>query len=680
MKIPVGLALCSLILSACNSHVQPTENGQGASVLEAQSEALLAQDMTAKKSIALTPQASAGDVSIHVNQFAYDARAYKSAVIVLAEGFQAKTFSVHKGGKTIFTAPLMAQDNFNEWGDGKQHYLADFSSVKKTGEYTLSLTAINNVTEQSESHRSYTFSVSENVYFKKSVEEVLSYFKANRYTGLADKNIRIYDTQEYGDVYGGWMDAGGDTGKYLSHLSYANFMNPQQGAIVTWALAKSYQRVPQLYREAGLEKQLLEEALWGADYLHRILDKSGAFYMTVFDQWGYGKERVITAYTGLDGAYTEQWQAAFREGGGIAIAALARAYELSQSLGKALELSGAIAPEQYLRDAERAFWHLDKHNKKYCDDGVENIIDDYTALIAATELYRVTESPDYLTVMQKRVDNLNTRMTDTGWFVSDADKRPYYHAVEAGMPLIALSDFLAFAQEPARIETTKITLKKALDYQMALNTEVTNPFNYARQTFTPYLPLAIDKSDPNKQDGRFGNGYYGEQSTGFFIPHANETGYWWQGESARLASLSAAAIWAGQVNHGSHDQAFGIDEPLGRFAQNQMDWILGRNPFDMCMLYGFGDQNPPYAESGGSMVKGGISNGITGATLSPEGRGITWAEGPDSNNWRWVEQWLQHSTWYLLAVTAMAESEYAVPKVIESSVQGSAKSSVKKEG
>ncbi len=75
----------------------------------------------------------------------------------------------------------------------------------------------------------------------------------------------------------------------------------------------------------------------------------------------------------------------------------------------------------------------------------------------------------------------------------------------------------------------------------------------------------------------------------------------------------------------------------------------------MCMLYGFGALNPPSAESAGDMVAGGISNGITGATLSDEGRGIVWAEGSDENNWRWLEQWLPHSTWFLLAATAMAD-------------------------
>jgi hypothetical protein len=73
----------------------------------------------------------------------------------------------------------------------------------------------------------------------------------------------------------------------------------------------------------------------------------------------------------------------------------------------------------------------------------------------------------------------------------------------------------------------------------------------------------------------------------------------------------------------------------------------------MCLLYGFGVTNVPSAVSAGTHVRGGISNGITGAVDSDEGRGIVFAPGPDDNNWRWLEQWLPHSTWFLLAATAM---------------------------
>lgn len=73
------------------------------------------------------------------------------------------------------------------------------------------------------------------------------------------------------------------------------------------------------------------------------------------------------------------------------------------------------------------------------------------------------------------------------------------------------------------------------------------------------------------------------------------------------------------------------------------------------MLYGFGRRNPPTVlESAGEMFPGGISNGITGAPASDAGAGISFAPGPDSEQWRWVEQWIPHTTWFLFAVMAMS--------------------------
>lgn len=78
------------------------------------------------------------------------------------------------------------------------------------------------------------------------------------------------------------------------------------------------------------------------------------------------------------------------------------------------------------------------------------------------------------------------------------------------------------------------------------------------------------------------------------------------------------------------------------------------------MLNGFGVNNlVPY--KGLSMVYGGISNGITamrnaGNDIGAQGRGIGFGPEPDWQNWRWVEQWLPHSTWFLLATTEKAKS------------------------
>ena len=566
--------------------------------------------------------------NIYINQLAFDVQAPKQAVVALPIGETASRFIVYQDSNMIYQGKLTSQQSFTEWGQGAHYYLADFSQVKRRGEFHI---VVNTPKQQLASS---TFAIKHNAYFALTAKSLVNYFKASRHTNPRDESIRMNGTERYVNVSGGWVDAGGDQGKHLSQQTESNFLVPQQGAVAAWAMAKSYDSLNRLYDRKALTLELAEEVIWGADYLHRILDSEGYFYTSIFDQRGFAEERLITGYQGSEGDYNTNFQAAFREGGGMAIAALVRAHELSNKTG----VQGEFSAKQYLTDAERAFAHLQKNNLRYLDNGKENIIDDYTALIAATELYRITKKSKYLKAARHRAHNLNTRITSQGWFISDDDERPFYHGTEAGLLVIALVDYLAIERNRQIKAKTKRTIKLSLDYQLALNSQVANPFNLARQTFKSY------KDDQ-----------YSKQQEGFFIPHASEANYAWQGESSRLASLTAAAIWGGKITHSDKDGAFGINDELAYFAQSQIDWIMGKNPYQVSMLYGFGVNNPPHAKSAGTMLNGGISNGITGATSSLNGRGITWAEGPDENNRRWVEQWLQNSTWYLLAMTAMTE-------------------------
>lgn len=140
----------------------------------------------------------------------------------------------------------------------------------------------------------------------------------------------------------------------------------------------------------------------------------------------------------------------------------------------------------------------------------------------------------------------------------------------------------------------------------------------------------------------------GHPRDAFFFPHDNDTGYWWQGENATLGSLAFAALAVADLPACAPEQA----TRLRRFAADQVHWALGRNPFDVCMLQGRGRNNVEYTPDFPNLP-GGIVNGITShpddesgiAFLTPDT-----AEGPDS--WRWAEQWIPHSAWFLLAVSA----------------------------
>jgi len=72
------------------------------------------------------------------------------------------------------------------------------------------------------------------------------------------------------------------------------------------------------------------------------------------------------------------------------------------------------------------------------------------------------------------------------------------------------------------------------------------------------------------------------------------------------------------------------------------------------MMYGYGKNNVPYmaAMYGHGSGIGGISNGITGSESN--GAGIEFKVEDNGNEWRWSEQWIPHSGWFLQAVTALA--------------------------
>lgn len=560
---------------------------------------------------------------VQINQVALERLGPKRAVIESTGSAVEGRYRVLAGGKVVARGELKALPAFSAWGAGKRYFEVDFSSLQVAGVYRVEAT-LGGARVLSAPVR-----VKDQALFTTIADKTLDYFHRSRHTGAGDKRIRVFETDRFVNVWGGWKDAGGDTGKYLSHLGYANFFNPQQTSMAAWVLAYTAHTSSDLYRRAGLLKRAENEAFWGADYLHRILDAEGYFYTTVFDKWGTeGAERMVVGYEGSEGHYTQLYRSAYRAGAGMAIAALARASLLARQSGRHGEFSGAT----YLADAVKGFDHLQQFNAQYTADGMENIIDDYTALMAAVELFNATREPRFLDAARVRADNLMKRQTADGGFISDSGSRPYYHAVEAGLPALSLGWYADIETDEARRDRARDAIVAALRREMAITQRVSNPYGYARQAFQ----LASRGGKPE-----------GAVMEGFFIPHRNETGYWWQGESARLASLTTAVVVAGR-KAGFTDGA--------AYAQSQLDWTLGRNPYGISMLYGFGRRNPPtVASSAGDMFAGGISNGITGAVGSDTGDGIAFGPGPDSEQWRWVEQWLPHSTWMLLAAVSTAK-------------------------
>jgi hypothetical protein len=547
---------------------------------------------------------------IFVNEVGYDSNGPKMAVVETDKPLAANTVYTIGKYKGTLKGPLQ----INEWATGKYFYQADFSSFKIPGKYTLVVKGKSSPSFEIGSLATLT------------IPSILHYYHQQRANTpgelAADKKLLLYGSDKTVDLRGGWCDASGDVSKYFSHLAYANFMSPQQIPLVTWSLVNAREGIPKLLDKLQIKDAVEDEALYGADYIMRDLSEEGYFYMTVFSY--FKNDPAARRVVGLEAnsVTTNAYQCAFREGGGMGIAALARI----STWKKNRDFTSA----QYLAAAERAFAHLLINNTKYDDDGKENIIDDYCALMGATELWIATDSTLYKDEARKRADNLAKRMSPDGYFIANDKDRPFWHASDAGMPVIALTRYLKKEQDETRRAITINIIKKALEYNLRITSEVSNPFGYARQSFL----------------------YKGKVKNGFFIPHENETGWWWQGENARLGSLAAAAIAGSRVIN-----LHGTTDSLLTYASHQLSWILGCNPYGMCFMYQFGKKNVPYMHSnyGHGSERGGISNGITGKDGNADGSGIDFKTEAAGNEWRWTEQWIPHAAWFLQAITLISE-------------------------
>ncbi|MBM4967162.1 chitobiase [Vibrio parahaemolyticus] len=537
--------------------------------------------------------------------------------------------------QTVATFAVEEQGKVANWHQG-YFYLIDFSSFTDSGDYFL----------QVEDSRSSYFTVGEHILLNQTLSDVIHYFKSQRCGGVfdqQDRQVPVLNANQTVDVHGGWYDASGDVSKYLSHLSYANYLNPQQTPMVVWNILKGLSLLEGSEDIAAFTRtRLIEEALFGADFLVRMQNEKGFFYMTVFDKWSKDTaQREICAYETQLGHKFDDYQAGFRQGGGVAIAALAAASRLG--------VHGEYDQQKYRNAAENGYWHLKEHNTQYLNDGEENIIDEYCALLASVELFKATKETRYLEESRLWAQHLVARqMSDEQmqhfWSANQDGSRPYFHAAEAGLPVIALCEYLAIEDDSVQTESVKRIVNRACEFEIKISNKVTNPFGYPRQY--------VKGVNESKRDA-------------FFVAHNNESGYWWQGENARLGSLATMAYLA-QPHIASQE----IQQQLSVFAQDALNWIVGLNPYDMCMLDGHGRNNPDYLPQYGFFnAKGGVCNGITGGFEDEEDIAFNPPAQKDDmlQNWRWGEQWIPHGAWYLLAIMSQAQhiSQLATSKNIK---------------
>jgi len=641
-------------------------------------------------------QSQAGTPAARVltNQVGYEPSGAKKAVIQghAGDAFAVFTVRSYPGGDIVLSGEAVHVGPVPKWKDW-DFWTIDWTDVAAEGAYVIECAAGAGTSGPAASRtvRSHPILVQRTALERATLSDVIYYFKGQRSSGLwdkADRTMTFDGRPGTVDVHGGWFDATGDYGKHLSHLSYSSYFNPQQVSLTAWSLFMALRELERRDEPVFLQyrKRLLDEALFGADYLVRSKDPNGSFYITVSGRGPEKKpeDRRITAKAERHIILTTEtkdkfrdygrekiagdaaYEAGYREGAGLCIAALAMAAARGVTGAPGMEGYGVSRGEgefgthDYLKAAEDAFAFLEKNNLLFTNDGKENILDDYCALIAAVELFRTTQKPVYGQAADRRAASLAARLTSwasegsgaaggsaggagyENYWRADGEggDRPFFHPVDAGMPLVSLLAYAEIADQANRAKALE-AVKKSLAFELAVTAEVANPFGYSRQLV-------------QSKDGA------ATRRSAFFFPHDTETAPWWQGENARLGSMAAAALMASRVLRKeagalTPQEQNDLPDRLSEFGNAQLNWILGLNPYDACMLHGHGRNNIAYMFFDSyeyTNAPGGICNGITGGYTEDTDIdfGLRYAQTGKDDDWRWAEQWLPHAAWYLVAV------------------------------
>ncbi|HEY4389732.1 MAG TPA: glycoside hydrolase family 9 protein, partial [Paenibacillus sp.] len=522
-------------------------------------------------------------MKVLINHIGYERKGTKRAVILGGGADEVSEFRVvdQASGQTFYSGSVQRCGTVDSWRDW-HFWTADFDALQVEGRYLIECDTSQGVI------RSYDFAIEDNLLGKQSLSDVLFYFKAQRCSGdfdRADRNIPFAGEREgRHDLHGGWYDATGDYGKHLSHLSHATYFNPQQGSFTAWALFKTHE----LLEESGnlhyyqFKRRLLDEAMYGADYMFRMRAPSGSFFRSVSRSGEFMKaadRRISYQYKNSSSQFgaaatadvevitDESYETGFRQGAGFAIAALAAASRHAYP--------GDYSREQYLQAARESYEYLVVNNAKYLNDGKPNLLDEYCRLTALVELYQATLDLDYLKQAgesaERLIDYLQPSAEWGHYWSANEEGRPFFHPSDAGLPVVALLNYLQIEKNQSRRAKVMEAALQVMESEIKITAEVANPFGLARQW--------VENSD-------------GRRYSSYFLPHQTEASPWWQGENARLASLAVAARLLAKQLTDAKDAEF--KEQLSAYADAQLSWILGLNPFDSCMLQGSGRNNPQY--------------------------------------------------------------------------------------
>lgn len=486
--------------------------------------------------------------------------------------------------------------------------IADFSDFNKPGIYLISL---NN------EYNSVPFQIRADVY-SRTLRKAFDYIHIQRCgTDVAgyhdachlDDAIRR-DNGEYVDTTGGWHDAG-DLRKWMAHTM-----------LLAVAISQLKRNVnPEWKTFDSKEGDLLNELRWGNAFFLKMMDKNGLVWNDVA--------------AGLEGDNSDNhWT------------------DNLKGTTDDRHINTAFNPEIqwefiYLQAFQASlFEEIDKPYSKVCLNAAVKALDyikDYKnsdvkfmawRILAMKELYLKTGENSYLSMLKAQLGELLKlqesayifgQETVTGYFYRDAGKKDFFRDLrDSSIILIALCEVVKIIESDEILKSNCIRAIDLYSNGYIVPMQKTNPFGIT--------PFSLYSREETVEKYRL---LGGELKYRFFSPIKGDArdGVSYLGLTSHLLSHAVGLQMAGNILK---------DNQLKDIARSHMEWVMGRNPFNSCLMTAEGINNPyPHSRFLG-LIPGGIMNGIVG--LEDDEPFLDMNYGMD---WRTTEYWSPHVCFYI---------------------------------
>jgi hypothetical protein len=475
-------------------------------------------------------------------------------------------------------------------GDFGEYSSGDFSGVTDEGMYYI----------LSDTLRSFPFKIGGDVY-EPAMDLIISYFSKQRCGGSTtgylapchlDDGVRM-DNGKHQDVSGGWHDAS-DLRKWVGATIY--------GMI---GMAKIYEKYPKTGRES-----IMDELRWGNRYFLNMQEPAG--YIMSYVGGDVQKHSDSNRWTDNKIGNEEGELRFTKPNAGKSNADMLIIGVKDDRVIKTdpLDIMGQYNFVTAEAIMARISKKKDRTYAKRCLDAAQKCFVWCKAsgqkqnpgilgasIQAATELYKSTKDRKYLDFaagQAKQLMALQDHSEDEigGFFhLSPGKKEPYKNIWNGCMEFYAVSDLvLLFPKHPDVGLWKEMISRYALKYLKAIVGN--NNFGIA--------PFGLfTEKDPG------GNRMAGELWYRYFMQPEDD---WWVGINSNLASAGLGLNKAAEV--------LGNPE-LKAFAQHQLDWILGVNPFNSSTLIGIGYNHPKHFPGSTfypqtPVIPGAVMNGLGG--------------------------------------------------------------------